>query len=172
MSEPADLDFFDDNDDGDESNLLNDVQAFNSVFAAMPEPEKDQVNVNVGGRPRKNPNEAMTIVRKFRMTKTDADFLSTLAAKADMSEADYIRWALFHSHDNKKRKIPNAKEIQMLRTAFKRPSDLLNQALRLAHSLEGQLTPQQIEFVFNAIRLVKDKQDEFGDEIMRVLRDY
>ena len=157
--------------------MLESMMSSDPLFAEPPEYQgfkKEEVEKNVGGRPRKNPNEAMTITRKFRLTETDAENLRKLARNADMSEADFIRWTIFNGHDNKKRKVPNAKDLQMLRFAFKRPAGLLNQLLAAMYSqpIDRNITQEELIKFIEAVRDIRQTQMNLVDQVNIALREY
>lgn len=157
--------------------MLDSMMSSDPLFSVPPESQgfKEQTEEkNIGGRPRKNPDEVLSVVRKFRLTKSDAENLSRLARQADMSEADYIRWTIFNGHDNKKRKVPNAKDLQLLRFAFKRPAGLLNQLLAAMYSqpIDRNITQEELVKFVEAVRDIRQTQINLIDQVNIALREY
>ena len=91
-----------------------------------------------------------------------------------MSEADYIRWTIFNGHDNKKRKVPNAKDLQLLRFAFKRPAGLLNQLLAAMYSqpIDRNITQEELVKFVEAVRDIRQTQINLIDQVNIALREY
>ena len=164
MTENNDDRFFDDDDNNDDGLLFGDIQAYSHI-----DPVDEQSSK---GRPRKPKSETLSVVRKFRITEGDAETLKNLATRAGMSEADYIRFAIFHTHDNKKRRVPNDKELHLLGVAFKRPTDLLNQALKYMHTHNHGITDEAIDKLVGSLVDLKKVQQQYEQQVREVLRDY